>query len=158
MSLPERFDLSYVGQDNEKHRPIMIHRVVFGSVERFFGILVEHFAGKFPLWLSPVQAVVLPINDDLAAYAGKVRADLEQKGLRIEIDDRKESLNRKIRDAQLQNIPLILTIGQKEKDAGTLSVRTLDGKVQYGVSPEVLTAKILSNVKDRRMDLDTFSP
>lgn len=156
MSLPERFDLSYIGQDNEKHRPIMIHRVIYGSVERFFGILVEHFAGKFPLWLSPVQAVVLPINDDLVAYAGQAKAALEQKGLRIEMDDRKESLNRKIRDAQLQKIPLILTIGQKEKDAGTLSVRTLDGKVRYGISPEELTTEILSNVGDRRMDFDIF--
>jgi len=154
MSLPERFDLSYIGKDNERHRPIMIHRVVYGSVERFFGILVEHFAGKFPLWLSPVQAVLLPINDDLVPYADEIKASLEQSGLRIHIDDRTESLNRKIRDAQLQNIPLILTIGKKERESGALSVRTLDGKVRYGVSPEVFVDAVRSHVLDRRLDFD----
>jgi len=157
MSLPERFDLSYIGQDNEKHRPIMIHRVIYGSVERFLGILVEHFAGKFPLWLSPVQAVILPINDDLMPYADGIRDSLEDSGIRVELDGRSESLNRKVRDAQLQKTPLILTIGQKEKDAGTLSVRTLDGSVHYGVLQEDLVHRISANVEKRQIDFDIFS-
>ncbi len=157
MSLPERFDLSYVGKDNEKHRPVMIHRVIYGSIERFFGILTEHFAGKFPLWMAPVQAVVLPINDDLILYAKEVRAELEKAGLRTEVDDRTESLNKKIREAQLNYVPLILTIGQKEKDGKTLSVRTLDGEVKYGLSYEEFFNRVLTHIKEREQDLNIFN-
>ncbi|WP_373498767.1 threonine--tRNA ligase [Desulfococcus sp.] len=156
MSLPERFDLDYVGQDNEKHRPIMIHRVIYGSIERFFGILTEHFAGKFPLWLSPVQAKLLPINDDLAPYANEVKRFLEAGGMRVETDDRTESLNRKIREAQLEYIPLILTIGAKEREAGTLSIRTLDGAVKYGVARDDFLAKAQDHIRKRRLDQDLF--
>jgi threonyl-tRNA synthetase len=156
MSLPERFDLSYIGKDNEKHRPIMIHRVIYGSIERFFGILIEHFAGRFPLWLAPVQATLLPINDDLAAYAETVKQTLEAAGLRTEIDRRTESLKRKVRDAQLDKTPLILTIGGKEKEAGTLSVRTLDGKVRYGISQQDFLDQVRAHVKSRRIDFDIF--
>ncbi|MBW1842505.1 MAG: threonine--tRNA ligase, partial [Deltaproteobacteria bacterium] len=137
MALPERFNLTFIGKDNERHRPLMIHRTVFGSIERFLGILIEHFAGKFPLWLAPVQAAVLPINDDLIPYANEIKSELENAELRVEIDDRAESLNKKIREAQLNQTPLILTVGEKEKDSGTLSVRTLDGHVKYGVSHEI---------------------
>jgi threonyl-tRNA synthetase len=156
MSLPERFNLHYIGSDNEKHRPIMIHRVIYGSIERFFGILVEHFAGQFPLWMAPVQAVLLPINDELAAYARTVRDELESAGLRVEVDERTESLNRKIREAQLEKIPLILTIGAKEKEAGTLSVRTLDGAVRYGVSRSDFLGHVLAHVSARRQGYDMF--
>ncbi|MFW5637250.1 MAG: threonine--tRNA ligase, partial [Thermodesulfobacteriota bacterium] len=100
MSLPERFDLTYVGRDNERHRPVMIHRVIYGSIERFFGILVEHYGGKFPLWLAPVQVVLLPINDDLIPYADEIRTVLDTAGLRTRVDDRTESLNKKVREAQ----------------------------------------------------------
>ncbi len=157
MSLPERFDLGYIGADNEKHRPVMIHRTVLGSIERFLGILIEHFAGKFPIWLSPVQAALLPINDDLVPYAEKVRTALQAAGLRAQVDGRTESLNRKVREAQLANIPLILTIGAKEKEAGTLAVRTLDGKVQHGVSHDGFLKRVLDAVQTRRTDLDLFS-
>ena len=129
MSMPELFDLSYIDSNNEKQRPFMIHRVIYGSIERFFGILIEHFAGKFPLWMAPVQTILLPINDDLVSHANDVRIILEKVGLRTEVDSRTESLNKKVRDAQLENIPLILTIGDKEKKSKTLSVRTLDGNV-----------------------------
>ncbi len=156
MSLPERFDLNYVGKDNEKHRPIMIHRVIYGSIERFFGILIEHFAGRFPLWLAPVQATLLPINDELAAYAETVKETLESAGLRTEVDSRTESLKRKVRDAQLAKTPLILTIGAKEKEAGTLSVRTLDGKVRYGFAQQDFLARVLAHVQARRIDFDIF--
>jgi len=156
MSLPERFDLSYIGKDNEKHRPIMIHRVVYGSIERFFGILTEHFAGKFPLWMAPTQAVILPINDDLIPVANELRVLFEQKGLRTELDDRTESLKKKIREAQLGRIPLILTIGEKEKESGNLSVRTLDGNVKYGITREDFFHRVLEHIRERKLDLEIF--
>ncbi|MBC2696302.1 MAG: threonine--tRNA ligase [Desulfobacteraceae bacterium] len=156
MSLPERFDLSYIGKDNEKHRPIMIHRVIYGSIERFFGILVEHFAGKFPLWLSPIQVAILAINDELVSYANSVKTEFEEQGLRTEIDSRTESLNKKIRDAQLNKIPLILTIGGKERESNTLSVRTLDGKVRFGVTREDFLNKVLANIRCRDLKMDIF--
>ncbi len=157
MSLPERFDLTYIGKSGEKHRPIMIHRVIYGSIERFFGILVEHFAGKFPLWMTPVQAIVLPMNDDMTQYAAEVRAKLELAGIRAELDSRSESLNKKVREAQLNYIPLILTVGAKEKESGTLSCRTLDGKVRYGLSYEAFFERVLAHIKARKQDLEIFA-
>jgi len=156
MSQPENFNLYYIDKDNEKHRPIMIHRTVFGSIERFLGILIEHFAGKFPLWLAPVQAIVLPINDDLASYSREISDLLTKAGLRVEVDSRAESLNKKVREAQLQYVPLILTIGDKEKEAGTLSVRTLDGKVTYGVTHQRFLDTVLAHIRNRELSLDIF--
>jgi threonyl-tRNA synthetase len=156
MSLPERFNLYYIDKDNQKHRPIMIHRTIFGSIERFLGILIEHFAGKFPIWMAPTQAIILPINDDLVAYSTEVLDILKNAGLRAEIDSRTESLNKKVREAQLQYIPLILTIGGKEKEAGTLSVRTLDGNVKYGVSHQAFLDTVLSHIGNRELSLDMF--
>ncbi|MFP4348194.1 MAG: threonine--tRNA ligase [Desulfococcaceae bacterium] len=157
MSLPERFDLTYVGRDNERHRPVMIHRVIYGSIERFFGILVEHYGGKFPLWLAPVQVVLLPINDDLIPYADEIRTVLDTAGLRTRVDDRTESLNKKVREAQLEYIPLILTIGEKEKAADTLSVRTLDGTVKYGIPRAEFLERVLAHVQARKPDLEIFA-
>ncbi|MEE8415280.1 MAG: threonine--tRNA ligase [Desulfobacterales bacterium] len=156
MALPERFNLSYIDKDNKKHRPLMIHRVIYGSVERFFGILIEHFAGRFPLWMAPIQAEILAINDDLVPYANDVKMKLETAGLRTEVDSRTESLNKKVREAQLNNIPLILTVGSKEKENGTLSVRTLDGNVRYGITFESFFQRVLQHVDERRLDLDIF--
>ena len=156
MSLPERFDLSYIGADNEKHRPVMIHRVIFGSVERFFGILVEHYEGKFPLWLAPVQAVILPMNDKLIPYANEIKESIEARGLRCEVDERSESLKKKVRESQLQQIPLIITLGDKEKEAGTLSVRTLDGKVKFNVSEDELIEKAFSHINEKRSEQYIF--
>jgi threonyl-tRNA synthetase len=157
MSQPENFNLFYIDKDNQKHRPIMIHRTVFGSLERFLGILIEHFAGKFPLWLAPVQAVILPINDDLVPYASEVTDIFKDAGLRAEIDSRTESLNKKVREAQLQYVPSIITIGGKEKEAGTLSVRTLDGNVKYGVSHQAFLEKVGAHIGNRELSLDLFS-
>ena len=156
MSLPERFDLTYKGNDNEKHRPIMIHRVIYGSLERFLGILVEHFAGKFPLWLAPVQAVLLPINQDLADYADQVKDRLDALKIRCEVDKRSETLKKKIREAQLNYIPLIITIGDKEKEAQTLSVRTLDGKVRMGLSMDDFTTPVMHHIAERTLDEPIF--
>ena len=124
MNLPERFDLSYVGQDNERHRPIMIHRVVFGSIERFIGILTEQFAGAFPLWLSPVQVTVLPIATPNNEYAESVAEKLRDAGLRTECDTRNEKIGYRIREAQLQKTPYMLVVGDKEQADGTVSVRS----------------------------------
>ncbi len=158
MALPERFDLTYKGRDNEKHRPIMIHRVIYGSMERFFGILVEHFAGKFPLWLAPVQAVVLPITQDLADHADQVKKDLETAGIRCEVDNRNETLKKKVREAQVNYVPLILTIGEKEKETGTLSVRTLDGKVKMGLTLADFTAPVQRHISERILDDIVLQP
>ena len=152
MALPERFDLSYKGQDNEKHRPIMIHRVIYGSMERFFGILVEHFAGKFPLWMAPVQAILLPINQELSDYADTIKKNLEVHRIRCEVDKRNETLKKKIREAQVNYVPLIITIGDKERETGTLSVRTLDGKVRMGIPMDALVTKVTHHIKERTLD------
>jgi threonyl-tRNA synthetase len=159
MALPERFNLTYIGKDNERHRPLMIHRTVFGSIERFLGILIEHFAGKLPFWLSPVQAAILPINDALTSYANEVKLTLEEadlRVLRVEVDDRAESLNKKVREAQLNQIPLILTIGNKEKESGSLAVRTLDGHVKYGVPHDQFLNTVGEHIRSRELALDLF--
>ena len=126
--LPERFELEYVGADGEKHRPVMIHRVVFGSIERFIGVITEHFAGAFPTWLSPVQVKVLPITDRCAEYAEAVRAALDEAGIRAEADLRNEKIGYKIREAQLQKTPYMLVVGDKEAENATVSVRTRAGE------------------------------
>ena len=122
--LPQRFELEYMGEDGKKHRPIMIHRVVFGSIERFIGILTEHFAGAFPTWLAPVQVKVLPISDKYEAYAKQVEEALEAADIRVEADLRSEKIGYKIREAQLQKVPYMLIVGQKEEEAGLVSVRS----------------------------------
>ncbi|MCI8500199.1 MAG: threonine--tRNA ligase [Clostridia bacterium] len=121
--MPQRFDLEYVGEDGQRHRPIMIHRVVFGSIERFIGILIEHYAGKFPVWLSPVQVKVLPVTDRAAEYSEKLVSEMKAAGLRAEADLRKEKIGRKIFDAEQEKVPYKLVIGDKEVEAGTVSVR-----------------------------------
>lgn len=121
--LPQRFDISYIGEDGMQHRPIMLHRVVFGSIERFIGILIEHFAGKFPVWLSPVQVKVLPIADRFHGYADEVAGALEKYGIRCEIDYRAEKIGYKIREARLDKVPFMLIVGQKEAESKTISVR-----------------------------------
>lgn len=124
MNLPERFDLTYIGADNEKHRPVMIHRVVFGSIERFIAILTEHFAGAFPLWLAPVQVKVMSIRTEINDYAKEVYEKLKAAGLRAELDDRNEKIGYKVREAQLQKIPYMLVVGDRERQDATVSVRS----------------------------------
>ena len=122
--LPQRFELEYIGADGEKHRPIMIHRVVFGSIERFIGILIEHFAGAFPTWLAPVQVKVLPISEKYMDYAENVKKKLDEAGIRVELDTRSEKIGYKIREAQQAKIPYMLVVGQKEEEDGTVAVRS----------------------------------
>jgi len=133
-TLPARFELEYVGEDGERHQPVMVHRALFGSVERFFGVLIEHYAGAFPLWLAPVQAGLVPISERHHAYAKKVEAELKAAGLRVEIDDRNEKMNGKIRDFANQKTPYILVFGDKEEAAGAVSVR-VRGKGDQGSVP-----------------------
>jgi threonyl-tRNA synthetase len=124
---PENFDLKYIGADNTEHRPVVIHRAIFGSFERFIAILIEHYAGAFPLWLAPVQAIVLPIADRHLDYARSVSDALKAAGLRAELDERQEKIGYKIREAQLQKIPYMLVVGDREAADGTVSVRTRTG-------------------------------
>jgi threonyl-tRNA synthetase len=127
-TLPERFDLTYVGKDGEKHRPVMLHRVILGAIERFVGVLIEHFEGRFPVWLAPVQALVMNVTDNQAEYAGKVFDSLREAGIRVEKDLRNEKLSFKIREAQQAKVPFMLVIGDQEMSSGTLTVRLRDGK------------------------------
>jgi threonyl-tRNA synthetase len=122
-NFPGRFDLEYIGEDNKPHRPIMIHRALFGSMERFFGVLIEHYAGAFPLWLAPVQVAVLPITDRVNDYAAKVTAELRQDRLRVEANLRSEKIGAKIRDAQIQKVPFMLVLGDREMEQGKVAVR-----------------------------------
>ena len=150
--LPERFELEYTGEDGAKHRPIMIHRVVFGSIERFIGILTEHFAGAFPLWLSPVQVKVLPISERHHEYAEKVAAELEAAGLRVEADLRNEKIGYKIREAQLQKTPYMLVVGDKEAETGTVSVRGRKDGDLGAMAVADFAAKAVEQDKSRAMD------
>ena len=152
MQLPERFELEYTGADGEKHRPVMIHRVVFGSIERYIGVITEHFAGAFPVWLSPVQVKVMPITDRAADYAKSVAAKLDAAKVRVETDLRNEKIGYKIREAQMQKIPYMLVVGDKEAEAGTVSVRTRAG-VDLGAMPlDEFMAKIGEEISTRSKD------
>jgi threonyl-tRNA synthetase len=122
-TLPRRFGLEYIAEDGKKHQPLMVHRALFGSVERFFGILIEHYAGAFPVWLAPVQAIVLPITDRQLECCRQVRDRLAAAGIRVTVDERSEKVNLKIRDAQLQKIPYMLVVGDREQQSGQVSVR-----------------------------------
>jgi threonyl-tRNA synthetase len=124
---PVNFDLKYTGADNTEHRPVVVHRAIFGSFERFIAILIEHYTGAFPLWLAPVQAVVLPISDRHLDYGVAVRERLRASGLRVDLDERQEKIGYKIREAQLQKIPYMLVVGDKEVADGTVSVRSRSG-------------------------------
>ena len=149
--LPGRFDLEYIGADGEGHTPVMIHRVVFGSIERFIGVITEHFAGAFPTWLSPVQVKVMSITDRSAEYAKSVAEKLAAAGVRVETDLRNESIKYKIREAQLQKLPYMLVIGDKEAGNGTVSVRDRAGKTVYGVPMDEFTANICDEIHSRKI-------
>lgn len=144
--LPERFDLTYVGADGQKHRPIVIHRVIFGSIERFIAILTEHFAGAFPTWLSPVQAQIITVNEAFEEYGEKVKAALEAKDIRVQTDFRNEKLGYKIREAQLQKIPYMLVIGQAEQDTNSVNVRTRKGENLGEMPIDEIVSKIVDEI------------
>ena len=149
MQLPQRFDITYIGQDGEKHRPVMIHRVAFGSIERFIGILIEHYAGKFPTWIAPVQAKILLVSDRFKEYAEEVKKALFDKGIRVELDDRAEKIGYKIREAQLQKVPYMLIVGEKEVNEKKVSVRSRDNGEMGAIEVEEFIANVLKEVEER---------
>ena len=152
MQLPERFELEYTGADNEKHRPVMIHRVVLGSVERFIGVITEHFAGAFPLWLSPVQVSVIPISNAFNDYAQEVRDRLDAAGIRVEVDLRNETMKLKIREAQLQKTPYMLVVGEREQNENAASVRNRKGENLGAMSVDEVIAKLRREIDDKVID------
>jgi len=148
--MPERFELSYEGNDNKKYKPVMIHRAIFGSFERFIGILIEHFAGKFPLWISPIQVIIMNVNEDNLKFSREIYNKLKENNIRMELDDRNESIPKKVRESQLRKIPYSLTIGDKEVKNKTLAVRTLDGKLEFNVEVNDFINKILKEIKEKK--------
>jgi threonyl-tRNA synthetase len=148
-NMPERFELTYTGADNAEHRPVMIHRALMGSYERFIGILLEHLEGELPVWLAPVQTIILPIADRHLEYAASVIAELEAAGVRVELDERTESVGRKIRDAELRKIPYMLVVGDREAEAGQVSVREHRAGDKGSLAVAELAAEVSQRVKDR---------
>jgi len=151
--MPEKFDLTYIGPDNREHRVVMIHRAIYGSLERFFGILIEHYAGAFPTWLSPVQVVIIPISERHEEKAKEVKEILEKAGVRVEIDNRRETLGYRVRQAQLQKIPYMVILGDKEVASERISLRTRNGKEYKDVSLEGFVAKVTEEIRDRKNEL-----
>ena len=146
--MPERFELAYIGEDGAKHRPVMLHRVIFGSIERFIGILIEHYAGAFPTWLAPVQVRILPIATAHREYAKTIKKRLEEEGLRVELDERDEKIGYKIREAQLQKIPYMIILGDKEIEANAVGVRSRkDGDIGQMEANEFIN-KIKKEIKE----------
>ncbi|MBW2987083.1 threonine--tRNA ligase [Candidatus Woesearchaeota archaeon] len=150
MALPECFDLTYEGEDGKKHRPIMIHRTIYGSLERFIGVLVEHFAGRFPLWLSPIQVALLPIADRHIEFCNKLKEKMENEGLRVIVDDKTDTMSKKIRNAQIQQINYILVVGDKELENKTVNVRTREGEVLGEKNPNDFTKDAVKEMKERK--------
>ena len=146
--MPERFDLTYIGEDGEKHRPVMLHRVIFGSIERFIGIITEHFAGAFPTWLAPVQVKILPIADAHKEYAKQVQERLEKENIRVEVDSRSEKIGYKIREAQLEKVPYMLVLGDKEAQANTVGLRSRKEGDLGAVKVEEFIENILEEIKN----------
>ena len=148
--MPMRFELQYDGQDGKKHTPIIIHRAILGSLERFIAVLTEHWEGKFPLWLSPIQAVVMNITSNNERYAQDVAGKLKAAGMRMELDVSSETINKKVRNAQLQNINYMITVGDKEEQNKTIAIRTLDGKVQFGINLQEFIAEMQNQIHARK--------
>jgi threonyl-tRNA synthetase len=151
--LPERFELEYTGADGERHRPVMIHRAPFGSMERFVGILIEHFNGAFPLWLSPVQVMMVPIADRHVDYAQQVAAELRAVGMRVEVDAGNERMNKKILNAQMQKIPYMLVVGDKEAEAGAVAVRTRNNENRGAMPVAEFTAVATTLITTKSLEL-----
>jgi threonyl-tRNA synthetase len=148
--MPEQFELTYTGADNAEHRPVMIHRALMGSFERFIGILIEHYAGEFPLWLAPVQAIVLPIADRHLDYARETAARLREAGLRVEVDERSESIGKKIREAEVLKVPHMLVVGDQEQEAGAVAVRRHREGDQGSEPVAEFARRVADEIADRR--------
>jgi threonyl-tRNA synthetase len=153
-NLPERFDISYIEEDGQRHRPIMLHRALMGSLERFFGCLIEHYAGAFPLWLAPVQVILLTITDNQAGYAEKLAQRFEESGIRVEKDLRNEKIGFKIREAQLQKIPYMVVLGDKEVESQTLGVRKRRSKETRTLDFESFLSELNSAIDSRLIETE----
>jgi threonyl-tRNA synthetase len=151
-NLPERFDMSYIGEDGKEHRPYMVHRALLGSIERFFGILIEHYAGAFPLWLAAEQVRVLPLTDKQLDYAHKVAGELAADDIRVHVDKRQEKIGAKIRQAQLEKIPYMLIVGPKEEEQGNVSLRSRTGGDQGAVTLADLKKRLAEEVKAKSLE------
>jgi threonyl-tRNA synthetase len=147
--LPQRFDLEYVGEDGAKHRPIMVHRVVFGSIERFIGILIEHFAGKFPVWISPLQVKILPITDKQEGYAKELCAKMKEAGVRVSVDDRNEKIGYKIREAQMEKVPYMLIVGEKEATENLVAVRRRDKGDMGAIPADEFIQTVVADIQNK---------
>ncbi len=151
--MPERFDITYKDADGTEKRPVMIHRALYGSLERFFGILIEHYAGAFPTWLAPVQVVILPVSEKYVDYAKQLSEKFDKNGIRVELDDRNETLGYRIRENQIRKVPYMIIVGEKEKEAGKISVRTRDGRDIHDVEVEEFITKITGEINSRSISL-----
>jgi threonyl-tRNA synthetase len=156
-NIPERLDLTYTGEDNEEHRPVMVHRALLGSFERFMGVMIEHFNGKFPLWLHPEQVRILPISDDQLDYAAEVQAELEAEGFRVGVEDRSWTIGRKIQDAHERRVPYMVIVGSNEEGAGTISVRDRKEREAQDVSREAFLAHLVAERDEKRTEPDFLS-
>ena len=150
MLLPEKFNLTYTGEDGQKHRPVMIHRVVYGSIERFIGILIENYAGAFPAWLAPEQVRVMPITDKFNEYAKSVVDKMEALGIRAHLDDRNEKIGYKIREGQVKKVPYMLVVGEKEATNGTVSVRSRSEGEMGAMAVDEFIAKLQKEIKEKK--------
>jgi len=148
-AMPERFELSYIGEDGKEHRPVMLHRVIYGAMERFMGILIEHYAGAFPVWLSPVQAIILPVSEKFNSYAQKIFSQLLENNIRVEISDESESLGKRIRRAEKQKIPYMLVVGEKEEKEKKITIRSRGEKEQKTIQADKFMEKIIVEIKER---------
>lgn len=149
--LPQRFELEYMGNDGEKHRPILIHRFIFGSIERFMGILIEHFAGKFPTWLAPIQVKILPISNKFNDYAEKVKKQLSAEGIRVEMDCRDEKIAYKIREARNERVPYMIILGEKEEKENKISLRSRKNEDEGSLELGELIDRINKEVKNKEL-------
>ena len=147
--MPERFEITYKDADGNEKRPVMIHRALYGSIERFFGILIEHYAGAFPTWLAPVQAVILPVSEKYVNFAREVSQVLSKENIRVELDDRNETLGYRIRENQMKKVPYMIIIGEKEKETGRISVRTREGKDLHDIALEDFIRNIKEEISSR---------
>ena len=149
--MPERFDLSFVNEQGEKERPVVIHRAISGSLERFMGVMIEHFGGAFPLWLAPVQMQIVPVAEKFNDYAFELKKRFSQQDLRASVDDSSDSFSKKIRNAEMMKVPYILIVGEKEEAASSVSVREFRSKKQYEESVSEFISQVTSEKKERRL-------
>jgi threonyl-tRNA synthetase len=155
-ALPDRFDIEYTGEDNHRHRPVMIHRAILGSVERFAGVLIEHYAGAFPLWLAPEQVRIVPVAERHTEGAERLAAQLREARLRVGVDESRETVPKKIRTAQLMKVPYTLVVGDRELEAGTVAVRDRDGAENRGVSLDVFIERVSEEARTRALESSKF--